>query len=93
MAKPRVTPEHKRKAQPESVLRYHDDGSYDWKCLGCHRIFTHQPPHRGRRKTLCRSCQNVKSYAKKVPPSERQRRSWSSEIYDPENVHRRLPFD
>ncbi|MDE0101120.1 MAG: hypothetical protein OXN89_01960 [Bryobacterales bacterium] len=47
-----------RSEQPASVVHYHADGSYDWKCETCGALHERHGPHRGPRKRFCKSCQN-----------------------------------
>ena len=68
----KATPLKYRRPAPPSVLHVYDDGSYDWKCLGCGKVFPRYPAHRGRRRTLCRPCQNVRTYRKRKPDAQRR---------------------
>lgn len=62
------------------VVARHPDGSYDWLCRGCGKRHERYPPHRGPRRRLCRSCQNLRAYRRKHPVG--QRRSWQSARYE-----------
>ena len=67
---PRVTPLHRRKAQPKSVIRYNADGSYVWECLACGKRAL-SDAHRGPRKRLCDRCIQHKHYRDKNPVVKR----------------------
>jgi len=89
MGKPKVTPERKRRKQPSSVLRYHEDGSYDWQCLTCGHIHTFYGPHRGRRKTHCDTCVKHNAYRARNPVVQRE--SWN-DYKRSRHGEGRLPF-
>ena len=75
-----IQPDHRRRPAPDSVAQTHADGTYDWVCSGCGERHERYPPHRGPRRRLCRSCQNVRSYRKRNPLP--QRRGWRSMLYE-----------
>ena len=64
-----------------AVIRRHEDGRYDWRCDSCGRVTLGHGPHRGPRRSRCRTCQNVRDYARRVPFAERQRETVSSLRY------------
>ncbi len=56
------------------VIAWRPDGSYDWVCRGCGQRCERYPPHRGPRRSYCRSCQNVRAYRKRNPLAQRRSR-------------------
>lgn len=62
------------------VTARHPDGSYDWICRGCGQRRERYPPHRGPRRSYCRSCQNVRCYRGRNPLP--RRRGWRSMRYE-----------
>ena len=70
------------------VVVWHPDGSYDWLCRGCGKRHERYPPHRGRRRSYCKTCQNVRAYRRKHPAGQRRTRqsarydSWQLNYWD-----------
>ena len=69
-----------------AVIRRHANGQYDWQCEGCSKVTANYGPHRGPRASLCKTCKNVKDYARRVPPEERKRRTAASDRYQPDQL-------
>ena len=64
-----------------AVLTVHADRTYDWRCDGCRGVWRRYGPHRGPRRRFCKTCQNVRAYAGKVPLDRRRRFTLGSARY------------